>query len=133
MRPITTQIAILTRLYVRLEGHGALLASAPQNMRMLALSLTHEDSKRIMPQLINRKPRLVFHIREDAVPWVHSIEKLPEYAVWTDRKYLKEMLNRASMFGDSEMRPLRKVEMERLQAGLGGQGAWCKGIPILEE
>lgn len=127
LRPITTQIAILARLFARLEGNGQLMASVPGSMRLLGMALVDTDSE--MTRLIPRKGRWEFHVRQDAVKWIHGLEGMPIEAIAKDQKFLRDMMVRLANFGDPQMRPLRKLELEILQLGLG-YGKWCAGIPL---
>ena len=104
-------------------------------MKDLAEKLVDPDGIQIGEPIqlrkIGKEWRQVFGVRADAIEFVGSLMYIGSGALERDRWALGEMMDRIALSG-LETRPLSRLEMEYLQAGIG-VGNWCRGIGLLED
>jgi hypothetical protein len=122
---INTSTAILCRLFVKYEGAGNLMASAPLGMRDLIERISSDGIKTVK---VKAEMRGFFAISEEAKWFVDSLLCIGSGALVRDSSSLREMLNRVALSG-LETRALSALEMSYLQAHVE-HGHWCSGLLI---
>lgn len=121
-----TSSLVLCRLFCEPAGEGMVLLRTPAGLKWLAERVAQEGCHPVL-----RGKWWVGVSEVSSVRAARGIEWVPSEVLRTDAPGLADLLVRSVHSGGSSVRPLRKVEFEKLDAALGHWGPeWRHLVPV---